>query len=145
MKVIIVKKWKEYNVDDVVEVTNGFGTNFLIKNGYALPFNKNTSYSLEKNIKEKQEMYEEKRKNALSLKEKLEKEKLLFFLKTTNLVIHGSVTTKQVNKALLEKGYKLEKHSIPHVAIASLGSTKIPIKLFENIFANVEIEVRSEK
>lgn len=145
MKVLIIKKWKEYKVDDIVEVSNGFGTNFLIKNGYALPFNKNTSYLLEKSIKEKKEQQEIKRQSALILKEKLEKEKLLFFLKTTNLVIHGSITTKQVNKALIEKGYKLDKYSIPHIAIASLGITKIPIKLFEDIVAYIELEVRSEK
>ena len=36
MKVIMIKKYQKYNVDEVVEVSDGFGTNFLIKNGYAV-------------------------------------------------------------------------------------------------------------
>ena len=31
MKVIIIKQYQKYKVDDIIEVSNGFGTNFLIK------------------------------------------------------------------------------------------------------------------
>lgn len=144
MKVIMIKKWDKYEVDQVVEVSSGFGTNFLIKNGYALPVNKSTSHALEKKIELKKQEYNQKREEAIKLKETLEKINLVFYLKTTNEVIHGSVTTKKVNQALIEKGFKLDKHSIPHIAIASIGITKIKIKLFDDIVANVEIEVKSE-
>lgn len=145
MKVIMIKKWKKYNADEIVEVANGFGTNFLIKNGYALPINKNTTTALENKIEAKKEEFNSNKEKALLLKESLEKLNLVFSLKVTNNVIHGSITTKKVNQALIEKGYKLEKHSIPHVAIASIGFTKIPIKLFDNVVANVNVEVRSEE
>lgn len=144
MKVIMIKKWKKYEIDQIVEVADGFATNFLIKNGYAIPYNKSTSHSLDVKKDIQKHELEKKRKEALELKEKLEKTKLLFYLKTTGLVIHGSISTKKVNQELFKKGFKLEKHAVPHIAIASIGITKIKIKLFDDIFANVELEVRSE-
>ena len=55
MKVIIIKSYGKYKVDDIVEVSNGFGTNFLIKNGYAVPINESTSKELKvkKDIQQK--------------------------------------------------------------------------------------------
>lgn len=144
MKVIIIKKWKNYEVDQIVEVANGFGTNFLIKNGYALPLNKSTTNALETKLEAKKAEFIINKEKAKKLKEELEKLNLVFFLKVTNDVIHGTITTKKVNQALIEKGYKLEKHIIPHIAIASIGRTKIPVKLFDGVIAEINIEVRSE-
>ena len=83
MKVIIIKKYQKYNVDDIVEVSDGFGSNFLIKNGYALPINKVTSKNLETRKIEKQKQYELDREEALELKNKLEALELNFYLKVT--------------------------------------------------------------
>lgn len=145
MKVIMIRKWKNYEIDQVVEVANGFGTNFLIKNGYALPINKATSHSLEIRQEHKKEEHEHKRNEALKLKDQLEKLNLVFYLKTTHEVIHHSVTTKKVNQALIEQGFKLEKHVLPHIAIHSLGQTVVDLKLYDGIIAKLTIEVRGEQ
>ena len=145
MKVIMLKKWDKYNVDEIVEVSNGFGTNFLIKNGYAAPINKSTQHALETKKENEKKDYDAKRKQALEIKEKLEKEKLTFYLKTTNLVVHGSISTKKINQALIERGYKIDRHSFEHLAINSLGITKTKIKLFDDVVATLEIEVKGEK
>lgn len=144
MKVIMIKKYDKYDVDQIVEVSNGFGTNFLIKNGYAVAINENTKKELSRKKEQKAQDYELKRQEALKLKEKLEALELQFFLKTTNDVIHGSISTKKVNHQLIDLGIKLDKHIIPHISIASLGITKVKIKLFDGVEAILKINVKGE-
>ncbi len=144
MRVIMIKKYQKYNVDDIVEVSDGFGTNFLIKNGYALPLNKSTTRNLEIKKENQKEEYELKRKQAIELKEKIEVLEPMFYLKTTNDVIHGSISSKKISQKLIELGFKLDKHAIPHVLINSLGITKIEIKLFDDIKAILKVNVKGE-
>ncbi len=145
MKVIMIKKYNKYNVDEIVEVSDGFGSNFLIKNGYALPVNETT----QKNLKIKKQQQEEQRaldrQEAIKLKDKIEEIELEFSLTTTtNNVIHGSISSKKVLQQLQEKGFKIDKHSLPHVSITSLGITKIPVKLFEDVVATLKVNVKGD-
>lgn len=141
MKVIIIKKCKDGNVNDVVEVSSGYGTNYLIKNGFAEPINKITNLKLESRLKNNEELLEERIQEAILLKNKLEKIELNFDLKVTNMIVHGSITTKKVNQKLKELGFDLNKHSVPHVHIESLGATSIQVKLFDKIEATIKIMV----
>ncbi|MGL5205528.1 MAG: 50S ribosomal protein L9 [Metamycoplasmataceae bacterium] len=145
MKVIIIKNCKDGKVNDVIEVSPGYGTNFLIKNGFAEPFNKSSNFQLEKRLEEKNKLHKERIQEANILKEQIENLTLEFSLKVTNLIVHGSITTKQVNIKLKELGIQLEKHSIPHIQITSLGITLITIKLFEKIEAKLKILVNKNE
>ncbi|MGL5732798.1 MAG: 50S ribosomal protein L9 [Metamycoplasmataceae bacterium] len=145
MKVIIIKNCKDGKVNDVIEVSPGYGTNFLIKNGFAEPVNKSSNSQLEKRLEEKNKLHAERIQEANILKEQLEKLTLEFSLKVTNLIVHGSITTKQVNLKLKELGFHLEKHAVPHLHITSLGITMVPIKLFEKIEATLKILVNQSE
>ncbi len=70
MKVIIIKQYQKYKINDIIEVSNGFGKNFLIKNGYAVPINESTKKELEI-----------KKDNYQKEQAKLEKESLELLLK----------------------------------------------------------------
>lgn len=142
MKVIMIKKYQKYNVDEVVEVSDGFGTNFLIKNGYALPLNENNRKKLEIKKEQQKKEFEIKKNDALNLKTEIEKLILNFELKVTNDIIHGSISSKKISQALAEKGFKLEKYTMPHVLITSLGITKIKIKLFKDVEAELRVNVK---
>lgn len=144
MKVIIIKQYQKYKVDDIIEVSNGFGKNFLIKNGYAVPINDSTSKELEiKKDNQKKELAKQEAE-ALVLKEKIEELELVFSLKVTNDVIHGSISSKKINQELIAKGFKLDKHIVPSVHINSLGTTKIKLKLFHNVEAILKVKVIGE-
>lgn len=144
MKVIMIKKYQKYEVDQIVEVSNGFGVNFLIKNGYAVAINDKTTKDLFKKQEQQARDREFKRQEATELKKKLEALELIFYLKTTNDVIHGSITTKKVNHQLIDLGIKLDKHIIPHISIASLGITNVKLRLFEGVEANLKVNVKRE-
>ncbi len=141
MKVIIIKSYGKYKVDDIVEVSNGFGTNFLIKNGYAVPINESTSKELKVKKDIQQKEIERLREESLKLKEEIEKIELVFSLKVTNDVIHGSISSKKINQELISKGFKLDKHVIPSTHINSLGITKVHLKLFQDISATLKVKV----
>ena len=145
MKVIIIKNCKDGKVNDVIEVSSGYGTNFLIKNGFAEPINKTSNLKLEKRLEDKNKIFEEKQKEAILLGEELSKLTLEFELKVTNMVIHGSITTKKVNLKLKELGFHLSKHSVPHVQIESLGTTFVPIKIFDKIEAMLKVVVNKSE
>ncbi len=145
MKVIIIKNCKDGKVNDVIEVSSGYGTNFLIKNGFAEPVNKLSNSKLEKRLDDKNKIFEEKQKEAILLGEELSKLALEFELKVTNMVIHGSITTKKVNLKLKELGFNLSKHSVPHLQIESLGTTYVPIKIFDKIEAMLKVVVNKSE
>ncbi len=144
MKVIMIKKYNKYNINEIIEVSDGFGTNFLIKNGYAVPINKETIKQLEIKKENQKQQFEINKNKAIELKNMLENIELNFYLKTTHDIVHGSITSKKVSQELLEKNIKLDKHILPHISINSLGLTKIKIKLFEGVEAILKINVKGE-
>lgn len=145
MKVIFLKDLKSQGKkNEIKEVKDGYAMNFLIKNGYAV---KATETSLEKlkqeNITNKLRD-EEMRKEANKLKEKLEKETIVFVVKTgLHDKLFGSITSKQIKEKLDELGYKIEKKQIiVNNNIVTLGFHNIEIELYKDIKAKVKIEVK---
>lgn len=144
MKVIIIKDCPEGKINQVVEVSAGYATNFLIKKGFALPFNSKTENMLKNKIKRLDEIDSSKRDNAVKAKTIIENLLLRTSLKVTNNVVHGSITKKQINKMLIENGIKVDSHNIDNVKIASIGVSKVKIKLYDDIFATLKVEVKGE-
>ena len=145
MKVIIIKKCKDGDVNDVIDVASGYATNFLIRNKFALPYNSKTQSILNKKL-EKIKLKENKENEAaLKLKKMIEQTKLTFYLKSNNMVVHGSITKKQILKELLDKGIKIDSLSIENVKINNLGLTLVNVKLSKKITAKLNVEVLDEK
>ena len=144
MKVIIIKECKEGKINDVVEVSNGYATNFLIKKGLALPYNSKTGHMLKNKLKNIEQEELESIKNAENVKKAIENLKLSFKLKVTNMIVHGSVTKKQILKELLLHGVKLGAHAIENVKITSLGITNVDVKIYKNIIAKLKVEVKND-
>ena len=145
MKVIIIKECKDGKVNDVIEVSSGYATNFLIKKKMALPFNTKTEHMLKNKINDIEVIEAARKKNALNAKKKIESLNISFSLKVTNMVVHGSITKKQINKELIKNGIKLDAHLIENVKISSLGITKVKINLHKEVQALLSIEVKNER
>lgn len=144
MKVIIIKDCKDGKINEVIDVAAGYATNFLIKKGLALPFNSKTEHMLKNKVEEDNKKEQALIDNAVKAKDLIESITLKYRLKVTNNVIHGSITRKHIHKDLALKGVKVESHLIENKKIASIGISKIKVKLYKNISATLKVEVKDE-
>ena len=141
MEVILIKDCKDGKKNDIINVSDGYAKNFLIKQGFAQSLNKKNLGSRTKNIKTIQSVEEQKNNNAIIVKEQLEKLKLTFKLNVTNDVVHGSITRKQIVKELRLRKISIDSHNIEHVQIKSLGVSDVLIKIHKDIKAKLKVEV----
>lgn len=144
MKVIFIKDLKgQGKKGEIKEVKDGYAKNFLIKNGYAIKETKESLKILDREKKAQKMEDEENRKEALQIKEKLEKEKLSFTVKTgEHDKVFGSISVKQIKDKLDEK-YKIDKKQIViKNNISSLGFHEVEIHLYKDIIAKIKIEVK---
>jgi large subunit ribosomal protein L9 len=133
---------------DLIKVNDGYGRNFLIPKGLAIDAN-------EKNIK----TFEHEKKNILQKAEKEHKTAQDLAAKLANVIItfarkvgdqgkiFGSVTTKDIEAALQEKGYDINRKMIVHhhdEHIKSLGEFKVKIKLTHEVETEIKIIVTGE-
>lgn len=145
MKVIIIKNFKEYKVNEIIEVSDGYAKNFLIKNGYAQPINKQTLANLDRVKENIKKDYEEQVKLANDKKQEIEKITLNFSLKANGNIVHGSITTTAIEKELLKHNIKLPKNSIEVVTLNTFGQHYVTIKLHDAVKAMLKIIITENK
>ncbi|QJB71366.1 50S ribosomal protein L9 [Mycoplasma sp. 1654_15] len=145
MKVILIKDSKDGKANTVIEVSPGYASNYLFKNKIAVPYVEEHIKALDQRQNEIAKKKEEKHQQDLLLKEQIQALILEFKLKFTNDQPHGSISTKQVFKALEEKGLHLEKHTVEKVHITSLGLTILKVKLSHEVSANLRIKVLKDE
>jgi len=143
MKVILLVDTKDGKKGDIIEVSAGYGVNFLIKNKKAIPFNKKTSRNLNLQKEKEKQTLDATIATIEKIKKQIESVTLEFTLKEKNNVIFGSITKKQISNALREKKIVLGKHAIENVHITSLGTTIIPVNLGHKIVAKLKVEVKN--
>ena len=143
MKVIFIKDLKkQVKSGEIKEVADGYATNYLIKNGYAVMKNETSLKELKRNLNNEKKLDEENRIKANKLKESLEKETYKFKVKTgTSDKVFGSVSIKQIKEKLDEK-YDISKNQIMlDSPLTSLGYHKVCINLYKDINAIINIEL----
>ena len=142
MKVIFIKDLKKQgHVNEVKEVSDGYATNFLIKNGYAVKYTKTSSDILKKDIKELHDANEKQTKEALKLKEKVESITIEFKVKSNNGKMFGSISSKQISDELKKQGIMVEKKNIVCNGLSSLGFHDVDVKLYKNVNAILKVHI----
>ena len=141
MKVIFIKDLKKQGkVNDVKEVSDGYATNFLIKNGYAVKYTKTSSDILKSDLKNIEKNEQENIKKANELKKKIENVTLDFGVKCNNGKVFGSVSSKQICEELDNKGIKIDKKNIKiDSALSVLGMHNVNIILYKKISATLKV------
>lgn len=147
MKVILNSNIEKLgNVGDVVDVKSGYARNFLFPKGFALAVNKHNLEIIEHRKKKIQKKLELEKLSATEQKEKLDAITLTIAKKSgENDVLFGSVTIPEIEEKLEEMGVKLERKKF-HLdePIKRLGNYTCQVKLFEDVVAEVKIEVIPE-
>lgn len=144
MKVILKKDVKKLgSKGDIVNVSDGYARNFLIPKGLVKEATKGNLNQLKHKEKVQQRKEEEKHSEAKELANKLEKEKFVISVKAgENGRLFGSVTTKDIADAVKKAGYKIDKRKLDlDEHIKSLGVHNVKVKLYQNVEANLKIQV----
>ena len=145
MKVILLENLiKIGSIGDIIDVKRGFARNYLISSKKALYASKENIKEVEKIKNELNKKDHEKKNDAKTIYEKInKKEYLVKKLSTENNELYGSVKPTEISKLIL----KLDKLEIKpsmiqlEKEIKSLGSFKVKVNLHPDVQAEVNIKV----
>lgn len=144
MKVILKQDVKKVGKrGEIVEVSDGYGRNYLIARGLAVP---QTKKSMEILDEQKAEEAREEAKRVEEAKEtavRMEKMMLTFTVKAgAEGRVFGSVSTKQITEALTKQGIRIDKRKILDTApIQTLGITQVRIELHKNVIGTIRVKL----
>ena len=132
---------------DLVDVSSGYGRNFLLPKGKAIPANDENLKIYEAEKAKLLEVEEQKISQAKEVLEKLNEFNLeLKVAVSEEGVMYGSVGTKEISEGLEVKGFEVERQSIrlPEGALKELGESKIDIELHAEVLASINLSVKAE-
>ena len=145
MKVILKENVKSIGKkDEIVNVSDGYARNFLFPKNLAVEANTANLSKLKTKKDSESFKKNQEKEEALALAQKMEKVRLRFNVKTgENGKVFGGVSSKEIAEKLeKEYSFKVDKKKIDlKEAIKTLGITKVNVKLYEGVIANVNVEV----
>ena len=149
MKVILKQDIKGIGKkDEIHEVSDGYARNYLFPRNLAVPYNDMTVAYFESRKAEIEARKEEKRKDAASLKDKLEALSLQLVMPAgANGKLYGAVTNQTIAEELHKAGFEIERKriEIPGLTIKSVGKYHASIRLYEAAQAQIEFSVISQQ
>ncbi|GHU39309.1 50S ribosomal protein L9 [Spirochaetia bacterium] len=149
MKVILNKDLSTLGEEgDIKDVAKGYARNFLFPRKIALPYTEGTIHLFEARKSEIEARKAQKRKEASSLKERLETLELSITMPAgPNGKLYGAVTSQTLADELLKQGFEIERKriEIPGNTIKNVGRYKIVIKLYGNEQAETSLAVLAQE
>ncbi|QTL99817.1 50S ribosomal protein L9 [Iocasia frigidifontis] len=144
MKVILKSDVKKLgSKGDIVKVSDGYARNFLMPKGLAEEATQSNLNELKHKEKIQERKYKENRAEAEELASKLAEKDFVIAVKAgENGRLFGSVTTKDIAKAVKKEGFKIDKRKIDlSDHIKSLGVHKVKVKIFKDVEATLKVKV----
>ena len=147
MKVIFIKDLKgQGKKGEIKTVKDGYGQNFLIKNGYAVIASEGNLKQLQTQNLKKEIQEQTLIKESEELKQKIEKVTLKFKVKTGTMdQVFGSISTKQIVTELKKHGFNIDKKQvILDNPLSCLGFHNVKIELHKKVNAILKVELLKE-
>ncbi|NLA48608.1 MAG: 50S ribosomal protein L9 [Bacteroidales bacterium] len=133
--------------DDLIQVKDGYGRNYLIPKGYAIAATPSAKKMHAENLKQRAHKEEKIKAEAEELATRMEGLKLVIGAKTSSSgKIFGSVNTIQIAEALREKGFEIDRKSIsiPEDQIREIGKYNALLRLHREVKIDIEFEIVAE-
>lgn len=144
MKVILLKDVKSQGrKDDIINVSDGYANNYLIKNKLAVAYTDTSKKILDKQIQIRNDEEAKIVANLTEIKNKLNDKIIEFRVKTgKDDRVFGTVSSKQISDKINELGYDIDKKCILiDTPLSSLGTYKVKIKLHKKVEFNINIKL----
>lgn len=132
---------------EVVRVRDGYARNYLLPRGLVLVANKKNLKGFEHQKRVIGAQREKVVKQAQGLSDKLAAVSLVIAVKTGEEgKLFGSVTNMDIERALREKGFDIERRKI-HLdePIRNLGDFEVPVRLAADVTATIRVSVVPEE
>jgi len=147
MQLILLERIERLgNVGDEVHVKNGYGRNFLIPRGKAVP----ATAANRRVFERRRHMLEEKQHTALEQAEAMAKtladlELTIKRATSDGEHLYGSVSTTDLATLLTEAGHPFERRQIiVDEVIKTVGEYSFRIRLHPDVFASLTVKVEPE-
>ncbi|WP_215826932.1 50S ribosomal protein L9 [Spiroplasma endosymbiont of 'Nebria riversi'] len=148
MKVILLKDLRNYGKkNDIITVADGYAKNYLLPQKIAIVASSQALVRLGKQQQKFDNEVNEKKLENEALKLEIEKLILNFDLKINKNKVFGTITSKQIIEKLSQE-YNIQvdkKQLVNYQNINTIGINDINIKLFNDIFAILKIQVVGKK
>lgn len=128
----------------IVTVSDGYGANYLIPNGYAVLNNKENLQILKKEEEEERKLDALKKEEAREVAKKLETITLEFEASAgRHGDMIGTISTKQIIEALKKYDIKIDKKMIVEkdVIVNGFGKTTLKVDLYKGVIGVINIHV----
>ena len=144
MKVILLKDVKSQGKKgDVINVSDGYANNFLLKNKLAIPANQgNLNINAQEKANQAKKIKEET-EAAKALATKLESTVIQLSVKMgENGKTFGSVGPKEISEELLKQGYNVDRKKIElNNPIKVAGNYEVVLRLYKGVSAKLKLNV----
>ena len=149
MRVILLKDVKNVGKkDQIVEVSDGYANNFLLKNKLAVPYSKKSSEILEQQKEDARIAEANKEKEAIRVALLLKDITLEFALSVgKDNKPFGSISPKQVEEELKEK-YQIvidKRKILSKDKLDSLGIHILKIELYKGVVGDIKVHISERK
>lgn len=145
MKVILLKDVKgQGKKDQIINVSDGYANNYLIKNGLAVAETKKSKEVLDIQLQKRKDEEDALVRSLQEIANKLKDKNISFKVKTGAMdKVFGAVSTKQISDELKKMGYNIDKKCIkPQFPIDTIGTHKVPVELHKKVKFDLNIVLK---
>ena len=131
--------------DDVVNVKNGYGRNFLIPQGFGQLATPSAKKVLAENLKQRAHKEAKVVNDAKALAETLKALEIKIFAKAGGEKLFGSITNIDIAEALEKAGQTIERKFITSGIVKRTGKYSASIRLHRDVVVELPYEIIAEK
>ena len=145
MKVILLQDIKKQGKkDQIINVSDGYAQNFLIKNGLAVQATETSKKKLAKELDIKKQEEDANIEECKKIKEQLSNMEISIKVKTGEQdKVFGTVSSKQICEELKKKNINIDKKKIKlDHPLDSLGTHLVKIELHKKVEGEIKITLK---
>lgn len=147
MKVILTEDIAELGSQgEIIEVKDGYGRNYLIPTGKALPASRGNLAKLKDGLRLKETRLKKDKHQAQEAAQRLRNVSCTIRVQADeNDKLYGSVGARDISQALLDQSIELDPHHIVlEEPIKMLGVYPVVIELFKDVTSEIKVWVVRE-